>query len=122
MLIIDDDLLITEALTAALRAQGHTVVTANGGQDGIDAFSAAHHEGQAFDAVLTDLGMPYVDGRIVAAAVKEVSPSTPVILLTGWWQTGSGEVTAHVDRVLGKPVRMRELRAALQELAGAHQS
>jgi CheY-like chemotaxis protein len=34
--------------------------------------------------VLTDLGMPYVDGRRVASAVKADSPSTPVILLTGW--------------------------------------
>ena len=103
----------------ALRAQGHSVVTASGGQEGIDAFSAAHRGGEPFDAVLTDLGMPYVDGRIVAASVKEVSPSTPIILLTGWWQSGSDEVTAHVDRVIGKPVRLRDLRAALQELTGA---
>jgi CheY-like chemotaxis protein len=32
----------------------------------------------------TDLGMPYVDGRQVAAAVKAASAATPVILLTGW--------------------------------------
>jgi signal transduction histidine kinase/DNA-binding response OmpR family regulator len=119
ILIIDDDRLITEALTAALHAQEHVVATANGGQEGIDAFSAAHRGGKPFDVVLTDLGMPYVDGRIVAAAVKEVSPSTPIILLTGWWQTGGDEVTAHIDRVIGKPVRLRELRAALQELTGA---
>ncbi len=119
ILIIDDDPMVNEALTAALRAQGHAVVTANGGQEGIDAFGAAHRGGERFDIVLTDLGMPYVDGRIVSAAVKELSPRTPIIMLTGWWQTGSGEVTAHVDRVLGKPVRLRELRAALQELTAA---
>ena len=36
--------------------------------------------------MITDLGMPYVDGRKVAAAVKAPSPRHPVILLTGWGQ------------------------------------
>jgi CheY-like chemotaxis protein len=62
--------------------------------------------------------MPSIDGRQVAAAVKAISPSTPVILLTGWGQrlVDDGEVPAHVDRVLNKPPRLRELRAALREL------
>ena len=50
-------------------------------------FAAATQRGAAFDIVVTDLGMPYVDGRQVAAAVKAASAATPVILLTGW---GSG--------------------------------
>ena len=63
--------------------------------------------------------MPYVDGRRVAAAVKAISPATPVILLTGWGQrlVDDKEVPVHVDRVLNKPPRLRELRSALAELA-----
>ena len=118
ILIVDDDPLVSEALGAALREEGHTIAHAAGGQAGIDAFAAALGANQPFDVVVTDLGMPYVDGRIVAAAVKERSPSTHVIMLTGWWQNARDdrETTAHVDRVLGKPPRMRELRAALIEL------
>jgi len=87
---------------------------ANGGEAGIDAFRAAP---QGFDAVITDLGMPYVDGRKVAEAVKADGPSTLVILLTGWGQRlmADGEVPTHVDRVLSKPPRLRELRTALAE-------
>ena len=51
---------------------------------GIDVFGAARERGERFDAVITDLGMPYVDGRKVAAAIKAASPETPVIMLTGW--------------------------------------
>jgi CheY-like chemotaxis protein len=69
--------------------------------------------------VITDLGMPYVDGRRVAAAVKSASPETPVVLLTGWGQrlTAENLIPPHVDRVLNKPPRLRELRTALAELA-----
>ncbi len=58
----------------------------HGGQAGIDAFAAAHRRGEAFDVVITDLGMPHVDGRKVAASIKGLSPGTPLILLTGWGQ------------------------------------
>jgi PAS domain S-box-containing protein len=67
------------------------------------------------DDAITDLGMPYVDGRKVASAVKAVSPSTPVILLTGWGQRLEAEddVPADVDKLLSKPPRRRDLREAL---------
>ena len=69
-----------------------------------------------FDVVISDLGMPYVDGRKVASAVKILSPSTPVILLTGWGERlmAEGDLPAHVDRVLGKPPKLHQLREALR--------
>lgn len=118
LLVIDDDPLLREALFRILEAEGHEVTTVDGGQAGIDAFNEAHHSGQPFDAVMTDLGMPYVDGRGVAAAVKKLSPRTPVILLTGWGQRLSTEqsVPPHVDIVLSKPPKLAELRRALADL------
>jgi len=52
--------------------------------------------------------------------VKAVSPQTPVIMLTGWGQrlVSDAEVpAAAVDRILGKPPKIRELRRALREVA-----
>lgn len=48
-------------------------------------------------------------------AVKTVAPSTIVLMLTGWGQrlVADGDIPARVDRVLGKPPKMRELREAL---------
>jgi PAS domain S-box-containing protein len=121
ILSVDDDPLLIKSLRDALEADGHAVVTANGGQAGIDAFREAEERDERFAVVITDLGMPYVDGRKVASAVKNDSPSTPVILLTGWGQrlVAEGDVPPHVDRVLNKPPKLKELRAALAELAGA---
>jgi CheY-like chemotaxis protein len=97
------------------------VTVADGGQSGIDAFMQAHTRGERMDAVITDLGMPHLDGRAVAAAVKAVDAQTTVILLTGWGArlAAESEVPVGVDRVLGKPPRLAELRAALAQVAGA---
>jgi hypothetical protein len=68
--------------------------------------------------------MPYVDGRQVAAGVKELSPSTPVVLLTGWGQrlVDDNDIPPHVDRVLNKPPRLAEMRPVLAELISARVS
>jgi CheY-like chemotaxis protein len=115
LLLVDDDPVLLKSLRDALEADGHTIVTASGGREGIETFREAHENQQHFSAVVTDLGMPYVDGRQVANAVKSISPTSPVILLTGWGQRlqAEGDLPAHVDLVLAKPPRLRELREAL---------
>ena len=119
ILVVDDDPLLLKSLCDTLELDGHLVSTANGGQAGIDAFQAVHDSAEAFDVVMTDLGMPYIDGRKVASAVKTRAPATPVILLTGWGQrlVADGEIPVHVDRVLSKPPKLREVRTALAQLA-----
>jgi len=117
ILVVDDDPLLVKSLRDILEGDGHVVVAASGGQAGIEAFRAAQQHSAPFAVVITDLGMPYVDGRKVAGAVKLASPSTPVILLTGWGQrlVTEGDVPPHVDHVLNKPPRLRELRATLAQ-------
>jgi len=118
ILIVDDDPLLIKSLRDALESDGHAVIAAHGGQEGINLFQSAQDRREPFAVVITDLGMPYVDGRKVASAVKTTCPSTPVILLTGWGQriVAEGDVPPHVNRVLSKPPKLRELRAALAEI------
>jgi CheY-like chemotaxis protein/anti-sigma regulatory factor (Ser/Thr protein kinase) len=119
ILLIDDDPIIIKALEESLGADGHVTVAAGGGQAGIDAFRAALGTADTFALVITDLGMPRVDGRKVAQTVKTLSPRTPVILLTGWGQRmlADSDIPPHVDRLLSKPPRLQELRRAIKELA-----
>jgi CheY-like chemotaxis protein len=115
ILVVDDDPLIIRVLCEVLERDGHEVIAANGGKAGIDAFGAAQRQAKPFDVVITDLGMPRVDGRKVASFVKSTSVSTPVILLTGWGHRliAEGDVSPHFDRVLGKPTKIGEIREAL---------
>jgi signal transduction histidine kinase/CheY-like chemotaxis protein len=118
ILLVDDDPILLQSLRDTLEGDGHSITAASGGQAGIDAFAAALASGAPFDAVVTDLGMPYVDGRKVAAMVRAASPTVPIVMLTGWGQrlVADDEVPPHVDRVLNKPPRLAELRVILAEL------
>lgn len=119
LLLVDDDPLINLSLRDTLEADGHEVTTAEGGQTGIDTFTAAFRASRPFDVVITDLGMPYVDGRKVAATVKALAPLTPVVLLTGWGRQMplAGEPAPSVDRILSKPPKLAELRRTLAEVS-----
>jgi CheY-like chemotaxis protein len=118
ILLIDDDPLLIKSLQDTLQQDGHLLCACHGGQAGIDTFTACAARGESFDLVITDLGMPHVDGRKVASSIKQVSAGTPVILLTGWGLRiiAENDTPAHVDKVLSKPPRLHELRAAFLEL------
>ncbi len=124
ILLVDDDPLLIKSLQDILESDGHAVAPTDGGQEGITRFTSALANGQPFDVVITDLGMPYVDGRKVATTIKAASPKTPVIMLTGWGKRllADNDIPADVDRVLSKPPRLAELRRALIELVEAANS
>ena len=118
ILVVDDDKRVSRSLRRVLEADGHRVTVADGGQAGIDTFLAAAGRGESFWVVISDLGMPHIDGRRVAAAVKAASPKTPIVLLTGWGYSmrENGELPSHVDHLLSKPPDINELRRAITRL------
>ena len=118
ILVVDDDKRVSKSLRKVLEADGHRVTVADGGQAGIDTFLAATGSGEAFSMVISDLGMPHIDGRRVAAAVKAASPKTPIVLLTGWGYSmrENGDLPSHVDHLLSKPPDVNELRLAISKL------
>jgi CheY-like chemotaxis protein/anti-sigma regulatory factor (Ser/Thr protein kinase) len=118
ILIIDDDPLVINSLRDILESEGNFVTPASGGQEGIDAFQSANDRQDHFDIVITDLGMPHINGRKVAEAIKARRSAVPVIMLTGWGRRllADEEATPYVDRVLAKPVDPFELRAVIAQL------
>jgi PAS domain S-box-containing protein len=118
ILVVDDDPIILKSLADMFERDGHVIEVADGGQHGINAFRAAHERSEPFSVVITDLGMPYVDGNAVAREIKGICPQTPVVLLTGWGHRMLAENKAppNVDRVVGKPSKLVVLRSVLAEL------
>ncbi|MDB5704189.1 MAG: hybrid sensor histidine kinase/response regulator [Sphingomonas bacterium] len=119
LLVVDDDPFVLESMRVVLEIDGHTVTSASGGQEGIDAFQAALNGTLPFEAVFTDLGMPHVDGLQVARAIKQRAADMPVILLTGWGRRmkTADERAAHIDFFLSKPSQLEELREVLTQIA-----
>jgi signal transduction histidine kinase/CheY-like chemotaxis protein len=115
ILVVDDDPLVSRAVRETFEKDGHRVSIADGGRAAIDAFLGAQQRGNPFRVVVTDLGMPHVDGHQVSHAVKSADNSTIVILLTGWGQRllAEGGTPENVDYVLPKPPTRNSLRTAL---------
>jgi signal transduction histidine kinase/CheY-like chemotaxis protein len=122
ILCIDDEPQVQMLLKDCLTDLGHRVTTASSGKEGVEIFRAALLTKQAYETVITDLGMPGIDGHQVARAIKAESPSTPVVMLTGWGAAmkEDGETAPEVNALLSKPPRIPELNNVLLKLT-AHQ-
>jgi signal transduction histidine kinase/CheY-like chemotaxis protein len=116
ILCIDDEPTVRELMFEMLRHDGHEVEIADSGKNGLTAFRAARTAGKPFDVVITDLGMPHMDGREVAATLKNERPQTPVVMLTGWGAFMKEDHSRQIDGILGKPPRIQEIRAMLREV------
>jgi CheY-like chemotaxis protein len=111
ILVIDDEPRVRDVVTEILEGQGHTVVRAASGAEGLEELDGDDR----FDLVLTDLGMPGMTGWEVAVAAKAKSPGVRVGLMTGWGAhpAAKPDERAAADFVLAKPVTLEGLRAAL---------
>src|SRR3954470_10824108 len=80
VLIVDDDPVLLEALPEALRLrmQGLTVETANSA-----AAALARIAGRDYDAIVTDIKMPGMDGFELLAEIRTRRPDTPTLMITG---------------------------------------
>ena len=118
ILCIDDELLLRGLLAEMLESDGHQTVTVDSGEAGLREFREAERLGRPFAIVVTDLGMPHVDGREIAQAIKRESPRTIVILLTAWAEELKAQqgLPDGVDAVLAKPPRLDALRDTIARL------
>ncbi len=110
ILVVDDDGVSRDVMANYLRADGHEVVMAN------NAHAAIHLlEAEEFDLLVTDYGMPGMNGTQLAEEAKKGNRRFPVLLVTGY--TGVPLVMQgaahHVDTLLAKPVFQDSLRRAV---------
>lgn len=114
VLFVDDDPASARLYRSYLTAEGHDVMVANSGIEGVEAT-----ERNQFDIVVMDLNMPGLDGWMSMSLIKARRPKLPVVVLTG--ETGrdleSRAKTAGAAGFLQKPcqpdVLIRALKRAL---------
>ena len=116
ILLADDQDTVRQILREYLMVDGHTVTTATNGRDAFEIF-----QGAEFDVVVLDRAMPGMNGDQVAAAIKQLKPQLPVILLTGFgnMMQATGEKPCGVDLVLAKPVTIAGLQSALASVVAS---
>ena len=109
ILLVDDDPSVRDILAEMLETDGHSVVQAGNGPEGL----ARLEEDDRFDLVLTDVGMPRMNGWALAREVKARHPSMRVGLITGYGETGPADPGERsvADFILTKPISDESLRA-----------
>lgn len=113
LLIIEDDELLRDGLSAQLAQVGHTVTTACDGEQ-----AQALLENTRFDGVVLDLGLPKISGMELLHWLRKRLPALPVLILTardGVEDRVQG-LNAGADDYLTKPFNMAELQARLGSL------
>ncbi|MFH0825239.1 MAG: response regulator [Pseudomonadota bacterium] len=119
ILLVDDQAVIVKGMERLLSSDGHTVFTALSGEKGLEIF-----EREAPTVVVTDLGMPSMNGWQTARAIKESSekkgvPRPAVLVLTGWSEEANFAMRmteCGVDGILQKPVMYSQLLLKLREV------
>ena len=110
ILFVDDDPLIAMSTTEMLEDLGHRVIGANSGLHALDILKSE----QQIDLMMTDHVMPGMTGIELAAASRQVRPSLPILLATGYAELPEG---AQLDLPrLAKPYHQDELRDRLEQL------
>ena len=89
----------------------HEASTAIDGLAGWKAFQEGN-----FDVVMADKSMPGLDGYELASKVKEVSPKTPVIILTGFDDTDPDDYPKDIDFIVTKPITLKNMEETLQRI------
>jgi DNA-binding response OmpR family regulator len=113
LLIVEDDELLRDGLSAQLMQAGHRIDTAADGEQALNRLDA-----EAYEGVVLDLGLPRVDGLTVLRRLRQRLPALPVLILTardGIEDRVEG-LNAGADDYLTKPFNRDELLARLQSM------
>jgi two-component system KDP operon response regulator KdpE len=114
ILVIDDDWAMVRLVSQVLTQKGYEVLEANNGQEGLRLLFS--HKP---DVVLLDVVMPTMDGWQACSRIRDISPTIPVIMLTGERKTEEDVARGldyGADDYLIKPVGNKELVARVQAI------
>jgi CheY-like chemotaxis protein len=105
IVLVDDEAFVRAVLSRILGdiAEGYDLLAVEDGQVALATIAA-----RSVPLLLTDYHMPGMNGADLAQAVKAVSPTTTVRLLTG--DPSTAQAAVGVDDILTKPFRIAELR------------
>ncbi|MBD3184885.1 response regulator [Candidatus Poribacteria bacterium] len=107
ILIVDDEEMMREMVTEMLEDQAKEIITAENAEEALEIFN----NNGSFDAVLTDLKMPGMNGLQLLESIKGINPSMPVVVMTGYSEIFSVEeaMKSGVDEYILKPFKKDEI-------------
>jgi two-component system cell cycle sensor histidine kinase/response regulator CckA len=112
ILFVESEAMVRDATVRVLTRWGHKVAQASGGVEALQMFAP-----DTYDVVISDLGMPDMNGWELLGLIKQRDRRVPTILITGWGRQFSDEESRSrgVDFVIEKPFDQDDLREVLAE-------
>jgi len=118
ILVVDDEVVLAQLVQKSLEKFGYDVLAIG---SSTAALALIQHDPARFDLVITDLTMPQMTGRQLAAEVRAVRADLPIILITGFADQAllDGLAGLGVKSVLTKPVRQKHIARIVREVLDA---
>ncbi len=113
LLVVDDEEIARRNISRALEKDGYAVAVAANGMEAL-----ARAEVEDFDLAITDLKMEKMDGIQLLESLKRVSPSTDIIMVTGYATVDSAvsALTKGAAYYLAKPFQFDDLRTTVRQI------
>ncbi len=110
ILVADDDQEVVDAVKMALESEDYEVLSANDGQEALEIFKE-----DEIDIVVSDIKMPEIDGLELLKKVKEISPSTKVIMMTAYASVDSAveAMKEGASDYIRKPIEVIDIRTTI---------
>ena len=120
--LIDDDVMVLDAMAVGLRDAGYAVLTAPGAAAGLDLIQRG-----GADAIVTDMNMPGTSGAQLIAQARASWPDLPIIAMSGSVTEEGGSMLdiarqLGADALLPKPFRIAQLKEVLDRVLTAKQA
>ena len=112
ILVVDDEEIMRDMVAMVVAEMGFEVAKA---VDGVDALEQFQAQNEPFCIVVMDIRMPRMDGIEATQKIKEINPTTKVVLISGNDRAPAGTMA---DAFLPKPFRVNELFQVINAVHG----
>jgi PAS domain S-box-containing protein len=119
ILVVEDQLEVREIVVTNLESLGYRVLVAADGRDALNILEAQNN----IDLLLSDMVMPGMNGKEIAAAARAMIPGLRCLFMSGFPEKGTdGRFSSATDiRILRKPFTKKVLAKTIQECLGKSQ-
>jgi CheY-like chemotaxis protein len=116
VLLVEDEVLISEMVADALEEQGFAVHVVSNAADALRHIES----GAGVDVLFTDINLPGgMDGSVLAARVRELRPDLPIVYASGAWNPSAQDVLVSRSIFLPKPYDPRDAGALMMRMVSS---
>lgn len=112
ILVVEDDTIVRMLIVDVLEELDFKVLEADGSEQALAIIKDAN---QHIDLMMTDVGLPIMDGRQLATEARNIRPSLPILFASGYAETIEVPADMHV---IGKPFSIDQLRDKVKAVIG----